>query len=284
MRIKRLRPWLGTYVEVSAEAEGSAGLPGPGEPELLEAIEAAFAEVARIHALMSYHETGSDLSRLNRAASGAWVELDPRTLRVLEFSRELRDLSGGAFHPCARPPAPGLAPPEWDVDLAQGRARRHGPEPLDLGGVAKGFAVDEAARALEAHGLARGWPGLGGSINAGGDLRLVGATETVVRLKCGPEGRPVFRELPLSGARGSARAVATSSVRDATTFVDARAGAYFARARTASVLASECLVADALTKVVLLGDDPSTVARCLRKFSAEALLTDDETGQTQALP
>jgi len=57
--VRRARPFLGTLVEITAW-RGKAC-------RLEQAVECAFGAVERIHRLMSYHEPGSDVSRLNRA-------------------------------------------------------------------------------------------------------------------------------------------------------------------------------------------------------------------------
>jgi len=84
--IRRAQPWLGTLVEISASG-ARAGLAGTR----------AFAEVARVHKLMSFHDPDSDISRINRAPPGEAVPVDPVTSRVLELAAQVAVLSGGAF-------------------------------------------------------------------------------------------------------------------------------------------------------------------------------------------
>jgi len=63
--LRRARPLLGTIVEIGARGRGaSAG------------IEAAFREVETIHQLMSFHESSSDISRVNRATPGGIVRIN----------------------------------------------------------------------------------------------------------------------------------------------------------------------------------------------------------------
>src|SRR5689334_1739742 len=87
----RSRPWLGTYVEVSLEAQA----PEADDAQLLAAVERAYAEIARIHDLMSYQDERSELSQLNRLAPGEWFAISPDTEAVLRFSLELWSLSEG---------------------------------------------------------------------------------------------------------------------------------------------------------------------------------------------
>src|SRR5262249_21614191 len=61
------------------------------------AIEAAFAAIEQIHRLMSFHDPGSDVSRLNGAQPGQEVGVDAHTSHVLRFAQEVSELSDGAF-------------------------------------------------------------------------------------------------------------------------------------------------------------------------------------------
>src|SRR4051812_19403334 len=81
--IRRCRPLLGTFVEVTADR--------------LSAIEAAFGAVEKAHRLMSAHEPDSDVSRINRSAHLRAVEVHDWTMRVIERARFWSRRSEGAF-------------------------------------------------------------------------------------------------------------------------------------------------------------------------------------------
>ena len=87
--IRRARPLLGTFVEIEVAA-GSRSM---------AAIDAAFEAVALVHRLMSFHEQGSDISRLNREACHRPTAVHPWTFRVLEMAVEMhkRDYIPGGF-------------------------------------------------------------------------------------------------------------------------------------------------------------------------------------------
>src|SRR5689334_16384600 len=87
--IRRAKPLLGTTVAISI-----AGLP---DDEAHAAIERGFAAVAQIHELMSFHEPQSDLSRLNRTAAQAAVEVRADTFKVLQVAQTLSEKSDGVF-------------------------------------------------------------------------------------------------------------------------------------------------------------------------------------------
>jgi thiamine biosynthesis lipoprotein len=87
--IRRARPLLGTFVEIAV-----AG----GTPDAAEAaIDRAFSAIATVHRLMSFHETGSDVSRLNREAASSAVSVHDWTYEVLEAAGDLHRRSGGIF-------------------------------------------------------------------------------------------------------------------------------------------------------------------------------------------
>ena len=61
IEVRRCRPLLGTFVEITAS--------GADENELNTAINAAFAVIEKIQNLMSAHDADSELSLLNREAA-----------------------------------------------------------------------------------------------------------------------------------------------------------------------------------------------------------------------
>lgn len=74
--ICRAQPLLGTIVEVAAS--------GATHCDPQEAIDAAFTAAAQVHRLMSFHNSQSDVSRLNREAFPHAVPVHAWTYEVLE--------------------------------------------------------------------------------------------------------------------------------------------------------------------------------------------------------
>ena len=183
----RAQPLLGTFVEIR-----SAGANGSGAER---AIDAAFEAIAKIHRLMSFHDGDSDVSRLNRDACKRPVVVDSWTYEVLEAALTMHRQSEGAFDITVAPVLQkfGLLPRhETDVGSSQAaavtseaiellpgyRVRFHHPGVrIDLGGIAKGFAVDRAIDILQQHGQARGL------VNAGGDLAAFGPLRETVHVR-----------------------------------------------------------------------------------------------------
>lgn len=277
---RRATALLGTLVSIEV-----CGL----EPALAHAaIDRGFAAVARVHGLMSFHDPSSELSRLNRDAAGAPVDVDPATFAVLALARELSAASGGAFDVTAAarlvewgflPAPPGAPAPDpradWrDVELLpDSRVRFRRPLWLDLGGVAKGWAVDAALAAMALP------PRAGAVVNAGGDLRVAGpeARQVLLRVPTHPAAEIPAVELAeaalaSSCGAGTRRRVGPDWVGPQ---VDGRDRRPAPTEAFAAVVASDCAVADALTKVVLA--DPAVDAS-LRRFGATAYRYDPATG------
>jgi thiamine biosynthesis lipoprotein len=239
--MKRLRPLLGTCVEIEVEdLEASRAA---------SAIERAFATVELVHRLMSVHRPDSDLSRINREAWRQAVTVHPWTLKTLRWALLIHAATDGLFdcavgHELGRhglvtgcgfdTAAPGsLADLEIVGDGSVRLARRIA---LDFGGIAKGFAVDRAIAILRAGGARRA------SVNAGGDLRVMGDEPQPIHIRDPADPRL----LRLAGFLANG-AIATSGTEAA---IDRTARRPIGDGKTWSVIAPRCVVADALTKVV----------------------------------
>jgi thiamine biosynthesis lipoprotein len=176
------RYMMGTSIQVQAF--------GGDEATRRAAIDEAFAAFAEIDRLMSNYRDDSELTRLNRDGARDAVAVSEPMFAVLDAARRVSAASGGAFDITVGPlvrlwgfhdKAPHIP---TDVELAAVRPlvdyrgvlldaelrtahfARPGVE-LDLGGIAKGFAVEIAAGVLRRKGLS-------GFIDAGGNLYLLG--------------------------------------------------------------------------------------------------------------
>lgn len=262
--LRRARPLLGTLVCIQLQVEDI------GEHEGARAAEQAFAVIAAIHHAMSAHETGSDLARLAQARPREPLAVSPHTVAVLRLAQHWARASNGAFDAQSAGQAlarsrlrPALAPcTVRGASLAGLRfldactVLPDGPIAIDLGGIAKGYAVDQAVATLRASGLASGL------VNAGGDLRAFGPRSWPIELQ-----HPVVtaRTRPLVRLRDAAIASSVAS---------ADSGFVRTRRRNAgwtgsTVLARDCATADALTKWALQDAEPSLrLRRTLRDHGA----------------
>lgn len=266
----RARPLLGTRVEIRAAA------PWPAE-RLHAALDAAFAAVERVQALMSFHDPASELSLLNREAARRPVRIDPQTYAVLEAALELSRRSGGAFDVTvgaqlqrwAHLPGGGCLPQSsasWrDIELLpEQQVRFHQPLRLDLGGIAKGYAVDGAVDALRQGGVDSAL------VNAGGDLRVLGPPQRV-HLRHPQNPALLAHQLELRDEALVTSAAYYSRRADTSALLDPRDGRPYLGQASISVKAPRCLHADALTKVVLFAA-PETAERLLAEYGACAYL------------
>jgi thiamine biosynthesis lipoprotein len=157
-----------------------------------------------------------------------------------------------------------------DVELLPGKRvgfRQPGIR-LDLGGIAKGFAVDQAVSALQKRGIKSGL------VNAGGDLRAFGAHAFPVGIRDPHRPGNILMSLRIRD-----RALATSAHYFADRlnagalvgpFVDPKLGRVQGKFASVSIEAKTALVADALTKIVML--DPGNSLPVLQRFNAESLV------------
>jgi thiamine biosynthesis lipoprotein len=275
--LRRARPLLGTLVEIRAGASCS-------RVQLHEAIDAAFAAVERVQQLMSYHDAGSELSRINREAPSGEQRIDAQTYAVLEAALRFASLSDGAFDPCVGEQLekwgylPRHAPAReqsragggtWrDIDLdGHCRVRFGRPLRLDLGGIAKGYAVDQAVQVLQNAGVDRIL------VNAGGDLRIAGDWSQTLRLR-----HPQVPSLSAEALKLRNEALATSaayysrrqgSFGEVSALLDPRSARPYIAHGSVSVRAADCMSADALTKVVLFAS-PELAERALASCGAQA--------------
>ena len=275
--VRRARPLLGTFVEIAAT--------GRREPGLDAAIEAAFAAVAKVHRLMSFHDPASEVSRLNRQAATRPVRVDAWTWQVIATAVDLNRRSHGAFDITVAPvlqelgllprPEPGLAPgappaPHDAIEMLAGRRIRfrHPGTRIDLGGIAKGFAVDRASEVLRAHRVTAAL------VNAGGDLAAFGPKAWSIHIRDPRDPRETIGAIDIKdealASTGGGFDPFDSPVVAMTAVIDPRARAPASTVAGATVRAPSAMMADALGKIVMI--DGEAAAVLLDRFHASALL------------
>lgn len=269
-KIERCKPLLGTFVEISISADVS-------DPTLMTLSNRAFTEIENIHKLMSFHEPDSELSKINRDAYTHSVPLSPSTEWVISNAIELSKITNGSY----------------DVTIAND-LMRHGGLPalysldnkgswrdviienhhiffekeikIDLGGIAKGFAVDQAMDILSKENV----PYEQISINAGGDLRLLNWQNEIVKVRHpSPHKRGEFIDVAMQ-----APSLATSApnyTNKNSLIIDPESNEILESKDSISVFADKCMLADALTKIVFLSSKYLSV---LDVFRASALTID----------
>ena len=261
---------------------------GADRPSVHEAISAAFAEVQRIDTLMSLHRPESELVRLNATAAHRAVQVSPELFHVIAEAQNIARQTEGSFDITVRPlvqlwgfiwkdyrrptsaeleavlPSVNYRWVELEAVPRTVRFLRPGVS-LDLGGIAKGYAVDCAVEKLRALGMTNVL------VRAGGDLRAIGAppgsTHWRVQLE-DPRKQGHRRTIQLRD-----QAVSTSGNYENFFMVEGRRYSHILDPRTGwpvqgvascTVLAPTCLESDAwATALFVYGASPS-----LAKFGA----------------
>jgi len=174
---------MGTFAHIIAVAEDSG--------TAKNCVRAALEEIRKVDELMSDYKSDSEVSRVNREAGERAVKVSEATYEVLQRSVEFSEMSGGAFDITVGPlvalfrkaKESKVAPGEEQIALARSKV---GFEKLklnienktvqfsdkgmllDLGGIAKGYAIDKAIEAAQRCGA------IGAMVDIGGDVRCFG--------------------------------------------------------------------------------------------------------------
>ncbi|MHC4721523.1 MAG: FAD:protein FMN transferase [Planctomycetota bacterium] len=177
------RTVMGTFANITAVAVDSK--------TAKVAVEAAFSRLTRVDELMSDYIADSQLSQVNREAFDKPVRVDDDLFEVLRISGEYSRQTDGAFDITVgsvvklwrRAQDGGELPTETELAEAsakvgfeklildeENRTARFAVDGmrLDLGGIAKGYAIDLAIEAMQQAGA------IGGLIDVGGDVRCFG--------------------------------------------------------------------------------------------------------------
>lgn len=284
--------------------------------ELHAAVQAALDDVDH---RMSLYRADSELTRFNRHAAGTPFALSADLFRVFAAADAVSRFSGGAFDITVAPlvetwgfgtekrqqiPLPAQVRSHRDavdyralrLDAAARTATKLRPAmQADLGGIAKGYGVDRAARVLDAAGAANYM------LEAGGEVRTRGVNAQGRPWRIGieePDAMPqrARRVVPLSG-----RSLATSGdyriyfERDGRRYsheIDPATAAPIAHGlASVSVAADDCLRADALaTALIVLGPQRgwalaqcAGIAACFIERDAQGRLHDRMTDAFAAL-
>lgn len=258
---------MGTLVQVSAIGPESA---------LQMSIEAALSAVDRVDRLMSFHDPQSELSRLNREAWRSPQAVHPWTWGVLRRALRISEASSGLFDITVAPllVRQGLLPGSADASMQSGvwrhivlmpecRVFLERPMLLDLGGIAKGFAVDLAIHELRRGGCTQG------AVNAGGDLRRFGSTAQPIHLRR-HDGLVQLAELRCGAIATSAPHAAHPGrlAQPLGSIFDPRERRAWNGDGAVTVAAPSCVMADALTKVAALAGP--ACEPLLARFGAQA--------------
>jgi thiamine biosynthesis lipoprotein len=261
----RCKPLLGTYVEVSANHDS--------------AIDEAFIAIQMVHDLMGFHHSNSELSQINARAHLELIKVHEWTFQVLSTAKELCKSTDGIFD-CAvgkKLVESGLLPNHSNdfrsssgsiLDLILTERNivfSKTPLTLDLGGIAKGFAVDKAIEVMQQKGVEAGY------VNAGGDLRIFGnaSQDIQVRNPSKPSELIVLGTLENGSIASSGLYYCDHTQSKCGHIVNPKTMEQMIFTESYSVIAPECMYADALTKVLAISKN--SMHPCFQKYSAQAI-------------
>ena len=245
---------------------------------IYSAADAAARNVARA---MNRYRPASTIGQLNAAAAFDPVPIDPDTRIVLRESQRLHRQTNGAFDitlvplltlwkqsaaagvvPSAQQIAQARQASTWAVftvaDTTVSKSLATGQ--VDLGGIAKGYAIDRATAAMQQAGA------VGGMVEIGGDVRVFGSKPDGSPWRVGvqdpfhPDEGPWLRRLALRDAAictsGNYRRFSMVQGRRISHIIDPRTGQPVSATASVTVVAPTATLADAwATALSVLGPD-----------------------------
>lgn len=231
---------MDTHVELTAVV-------APGKKDqTTKALKDAEATLRKIEKLMSAHLADSDISKLNKAKANEEVPLSPQVLEVLTIARDYNKATGGVFDITVRPllemwKAAGKAkklPTDaqmkeamdlvgWDkIKLSdKGATKLKDGVSVDLGGIAKKYAIDLAADSLIKAGVEAG------IVNIGGDIRVWGIPKNRGKWRIGVR-HPFEKDDLIATMRVKEGAVATSGNYERFVVIDGKRYSHIVDPRT----------------------------------------------------
>ena len=292
--VSRSRPILGTFVQIKATGDNST--------YINSAIDLAFEKIQLVHKLMSVHEMDSEITKLNLTAHLHPVKVHPWLYYVILKSQEISAESNGKFEITIGNILQeyGYIPEYYKTENIKSSDKQVSyqdilllpdnfilfkiPLTIDLGGIAKGFAVDKAVEELLNLGV------LSGIVNAGGDIRVFGRNEEIIKVKV-----PTNNELLIYLTKICNRSIATSSAhatikefqgKKISAIVDGNTKKSFLQPYSISIESDSCMISDALTKVFMTdlyeiedseieSGDFDVYSKIIKKYNAKAYIVNN---------
>ena len=282
---------MGTTVEIT--------LAGSHKEEAKKAAAMAFQEIKRIEQLMSPKIASGDVFRINQSAGMEWVPVSPETIEVIQKAKEISILSEGAFDITVGPLSQvwrtargkGVPPSVEEVnkflELVNFREISISPEgkillgkkgmAIDLGGIAKGYAVDKAFEILQSLGHENM------IVNAGGDLRAGGKKLNqpwTIGIQHPRKPDKIMAKVSLSDSAmttsGDYEKFFMYQGKRYSHIFDPRDGFPAEACQSVSILHKDCMTADALATAVFVSGPAKGYAMCQKLNGVGFLIVDKD--------
>jgi thiamine biosynthesis lipoprotein len=282
---------MGTVIEITLIVND--------EEKANKAALQAFQEIKRIETLMSPWLDSSDVTRINRSSGKERVKVSPETMEVIKKAQEISELSEGGFDITAdaltelwRGARKKKIPPSIEevkeklglvnfknIEMDQeGKVflKKKGMA-IDLGGIAKGYAVDRAFELLKS----LGYKNL--IVNAGGDLR-VGGTKNKQPWSIGIQNPREFQKI-LARISVLDTAIATSGDYEKYFIYQGkryhhifnpRDGFPTEGSQSVTIIAKDCITADGLATAVFVLGAEKGYSLCQKLEGVDCIIVDKE--------
>jgi thiamine biosynthesis lipoprotein len=296
---KREAVLMGTNIELTAS--------DPDEAKVNAAFDSALKEIARIENVMSEWREGTPVSRINQKAGQEPVAVPDELFHVITAAQKVSELSGGAFDISwaamrgvwkFSPGDERVPTPEEvrktrslinykNIQLDETQKTVFLKEPgmaIGLGGIAKGYAVDQAMQVLVGLGIKNA------IVKAGGDMRVQGTEDGKpweIGIRHSRDKNKLLARLPLSNI-----SISTSGdyehffVKDGVLYhhiIDPKTGYPARNCQSVTILAPDTMTSDALTKVVfVLG--PVQGMKLIQNLPGIQVIAVDSQGQVHYSP
>ena len=289
-RFEESQPHMGTVARIVVYA--------PNLNAAAAATRSAFQRIRELDGILSDYQAGSELNRLSHQSGGPPVKIGPDLFRVLSAAQNLAVKSDGAFDvtvgPVIRlwrrarrqralPEAGRLAAA---LDLTGFRWLTLDPKPqtaqlakpgmlLDVGGIAKGFAADEALKTLKQAGIEQALVALGGDIavsnpppgRKGWSIEIAS-----LNLAGAPKPSPLLLHNAAVSTSGDAEQFVEIDGIRYSHIIDPRTGKALTGRRSATVVAAHGVDSDALATAVSVMDQAEGLKLIDATQSASALI------------
>jgi thiamine biosynthesis lipoprotein len=282
---------MGTVIEIT--------LIGDNEEQANKAALQAFQEMKRIERLMSMKIESGDVFRINQSSGREWLIVSPETIQVIKKAQEISELSQGGFDITVGPLTelwrkarekkipPSAEEVKEQLGLVNFKNIKMDQEgkvflkkkgmAIDMGGIAKGYAVDRAFDVLRSLGYKKV------IVNAGGDLR-VGGLKNNQHWSIGIQN-PRDPQKILTRISATDMAVATSG--DYEKFFvyegkryhhifNPRDGFPTEGCQSVTIVSKDCITADGLATAVFVLGPEKGYALCQKLDGVECLIVDKD--------